>query len=291
MQTKNSPANFMKCFLLLVFWIGAVARGGAGVVSDIEYGQADGVSLKLDACVPDGDGPFPAVILVHGGGWMNGDKKTNCAALFAPLSQAGIAWFSVNYRLAPQYRYPACVEDVETAIRWVKAHAAEYRIDPKRVALLGESAGGHIVQMVAVRATTADAPTHLAALVPFYAPCDNVADSVRRGGPSKSMQALLGVGEKIDRAAERKLWEISPLNFVHTQLPPCLLVHGTADKSVPYEQSVQWQARLRSLNVPCELITIENGPHVMDRWENIDPTYKEKTVAWLARTLAAPVAK
>src|SRR6185436_18900598 len=101
-----------------------------------------------------------------------------------------------------------CVEDVETAIRWVQAHAAEHHVDPGRIALLGESAGGHIVQMVAVRATTADVPTHLAALVPFYAPCDNVADSVRRGGPSKSMQALLGVGEKLDPPTEAKLREI-----------------------------------------------------------------------------------
>jgi acetyl esterase len=280
----------MKCLLLSLLCAAFVARSAAAVVSDIEYGRADNESLRLDACVPEGAGPFAAVILVHGGGWMGGDKKTNCAALFEPLTHAGLAWFSVNYRLAPQHRYPACVEDVETAILWVKAHAAEYRVDPKRIALLGESAGGHIVQMVAVRAKTADAPTHLAALVPFYAPCDNVADSVRRGGPSKSMQALLGVGEKLDAPTEAKLWEISPLNFVHTQLPPCLLVHGTADKSVPYEQSLQWQARLRSLHVPCELITIEGGPHVMDRWETIDPTYKEKTVAWLVRTLtpAAP---
>ena len=269
-------------FALMVF---AMAMGGAvrgGVTNDVEYGRAEGVSLKLDVSVPDGPGPFAAVILVHGGGWTGGDKATNCAPLFAPLNAAGIAWFSVNYRLAPAHRWPACLEDVETAIRWVKAHAAEYRVDPKRIALLGESAGGQIVQMAAVRATEA---TRLAALVPFYAPCDNVADSVRRGGPSKSMQALLGVGETLDAGTEAKLYAVSPLNFVNTRLPPCLLVHGTGDKSVPYEQSLQWQARLVAHGVTCELITVPDAPHGMEKWATLKTDYRERTVGWLLKTL------
>src|SRR5690349_2671850 len=98
--------------------------------ADLEYGQADGESLRLDACVPDGPGPFAAVILVHGGAWNSGDKsggsgKGLMAPMFEPLTRAGFAWFSINYRLAPKHPYPACIEDVETAIRWVKAHAAE----------------------------------------------------------------------------------------------------------------------------------------------------------------------
>src|SRR5213075_2196302 len=87
-----------------------------------------GESLKLDAYVPEGAGPFPAVILVHGGGWTAGDKsggpkKALIAPMQEPLERAGFAWFSVNYRLAPKHRYPACIEDVEAAIRWVKSHA------------------------------------------------------------------------------------------------------------------------------------------------------------------------
>jgi len=75
------------------------------------------------------------------------------------------------------------------------------------------------------------------------------------------------------------------LNFVHTQLPPCLLIHGTADKSVPYEQSLQWQARLRALGVPCDLITVEGAPHSMGNWEKGDTSYKDKMVSWLVRVL------
>ncbi|HVU37425.1 MAG TPA: alpha/beta hydrolase [Opitutales bacterium] len=279
-----------------------------GLTKDIEYAKPGGVSVKLDACIPDGPGPFPAAILVHGGGWSGGDKATEIDPLFAPLTQAGIAWFSINYRLAPQYPYPACVEDAEAAVRWVKAHAKEYNIDPNKIVLIGESAGGHIVDMVAVRATRDKPGTRVAAVVAFYAPCDNVSDTLRRGGPSPSMQKLLGLPPekigadgKLSPKTEQALYDISPINFVHKDLPPYLLVHGTADQSVPYEQSVRWQAKLQALGVPCDLVTIKGGPHVMGRWETIDPTYKAQTIAWLVKTLgmkkpetpapAAPTAK
>ncbi len=264
----------------------------AGLTKDIEYAKPGGVSVKLDACIPDGKGPFPAAILVHGGGWSGGDKSTEIDPLFAPLTKAGIAWFSINYRLAPQYPYPACVEDTEAAVRWVKAHAKEYNLDPDKIVLIGESAGGHIVDMVAVRATKEHPDTRVAAVVAFYAPCDNVADSIRRGGPSPSMQKLLGIPPeklgpdgKLSDKTTKLLYDISPLNFVSKDLPPYLLLHGTADKSVPYEQSVEWQAKLKALGVPCDLITIPGGVHVMGNWEKIDPTYKDKTIAWLVKTL------
>ena len=251
----------------------------AGVTSDVEYARAGAESLRLDASIPDGPGPFPAVIIVHGGGWMGGDKKTNAAPLFAPLSAAGFAWFSVNYRLAPAYRYPACLEDIESAIRWVKRNASSYRVDPSRLALRGESAGAHLVDMAAVRATE---ETRVAAVVSFYAPCDLVADTVRRGGPSKSMVALFGVSD-FGPASQRLLHDASPLNFVSQSLPPFLLLHGTSDKSVPYVQSVQWKKALTDLDVPCDLITIDHAPHGMGNWESIDPTYKTKVVDWLRR--------
>jgi acetyl esterase/lipase len=257
----------------------------AGLTTDIEYAHPGNVSLKLDACVPDGPGPFPAAILVHGGGWSGGNKSTEISPLFAPLIKDRIAWFSVDYRLAPQNRFPACVEDVEAAVRWVKAHAAQFHVDPTRLALVGESAGGEIVDMVAVRATPA---TRVAAVVAFYAPCDNIADTQRRGGPSKSMQQLLGIppGLPLSNTTVQALHDVSPIFFVSKNLPPYLLVHGTADKSVPFQQSLNWQSKLLALGVPCDLISIKNGPHVMGNWETLDPSYKDKTAAWLATHLA-----
>ena len=250
---------------------------------DIEYGRAGGESLRLDACVPEGAGPHPAAVLVHGGGWTGGDKAKGVDPLFAPLTRAGVAWFSINYRLAPKHRHPAAVEDVEAAVRWVKAHAAEFKVDPARLALVGESAGGHLVALAAVRAKD---ETRVAAVVPFYAPVDHEADMRRRGGLSASMKALFGLTEVNDDAV-RVLREASPINYVHAGLPPFLLVHGTGDPSVPYDQSTRMQSKLRAAGVSAELISIDGGPHGMARWETLDPTYKEKVAAWLAQKLGA----
>ncbi len=259
------------------------------VKTDIEYGQAGGESLRLDACVPEGAGPFPAAILVHGGGWSGGDKTGGVDPLFVPLLRAGVAWFSINYRLAPKHHYPAPVEDVETAIRWVKAHAAEFKIDPNRLALVGESAGGHLVAMAAVRALDETrAANRVAAVVPFYAPVDMIADMERRGGLSTSMRGLFGRAEaKADDATLQVLREASPINYIRAGLPPFLLIHGTADMSVLYNWSTQLQAKLKAAGVPCDLITIPEGVHGMARWENIAPDYKDKVTAWIAQKLGA----
>ena len=195
------PLGIILCLIL------AAAPLRAAFTPDVVYGTASGESLKLDVRIPDGAGPFPAVILVHGGGWMNGDKATNPKPLFNPLTKAGFAWFSINYRLAPKYRYPACVNDVETAIKWVKAHAKEYNIDPARLSLIGESAGGQLVDMAAVRATD---ETRVAAVVSFYAPCDLVADMEARGSLSTTVSALLNL-TKFDDAARKSLRDASAL--------------------------------------------------------------------------------
>jgi alpha-L-fucosidase 2 len=271
----------------------AMTPAYAAIQTDIEYGTAAGVSLRLDASIPDGPGPFPAVILVHGGGWSGGDKsggpkKGYMAPMHEPLGTAGFAWFSINYRLTPKFRHPAAVEDVETAIRWLKAHAAEYRIDPRRIALSGESAGGHLVAMAAVRANDA---TRVAAVVPFYGVFDFVAEAKRRNGAIQSFVKLFG-RETLDDTMLKLMHEASPINFVKAGLPPFLLLHGTADQSVAYSQSVDMQARLRAAGVPCELITIKDGPHGMLPWPALAPDFKDRAVAWLRATLSAgPAAK
>jgi len=126
----------------------------AELETNIEYGKAGNQALLLDANVPDGTGPFPVVIAVHGGGWSRGDKTGN--GDFVPALKAltvnQFTWFSIDYRLAPTNHWPDCFDDVQTAIRWAKAHAAEYKGDPNRIALLGYSAGGHLVCLAATLA-------------------------------------------------------------------------------------------------------------------------------------------
>jgi len=290
-MTSNPMLRFypkIACwFGVSVYLLSGLAHA-AEVKKDIEYAKPGGVSVKLDACIPDGTGPFPVAILVHGGGWSNvtTDKTQEISPMFEPLTKAGIAWFSIDYRLAPTYRYPACIEDLESAVKWVKAHAREYNIDPNRLALIGESAGGMMVDMVAARATAEKPETRVAAVVAFYAPCDLVADALSKGGAKDSQQKLLGIpAGPIDEKTTKILHDASPTTYIHKDMPPFLLLHGTADTGVSHELSVEWQAKMKELGVPCELISIPGGPHVMGNWEKIDPTYKDKVTAWLLKTL------
>src|SRR5271154_1386045 len=127
----------------------ATALAGAVAQKDVEYGRPIGQSgthaLLLDLHVPDGDGPFPAAILIHGGGFDQGSKSTNVRPLFEPLANSGFAWFSIDYRMAPEFKFVDTREDVSAAIRWVKANAKKYHLDVTKVVLIGESAGGLLV--------------------------------------------------------------------------------------------------------------------------------------------------
>jgi len=262
------------------------------IQKDIPYAAPGGMPQYLDARIPDGPGPFPAVVIVHGGGWAAGDKEDRLEVqpILGPLTDGGIAWFSVNYRVSRQAHYPACIEDVEAAVQFVRTHARDYNIDPDKIALSGDSAGGHIVNMVAVRATPDKPERRLAAVICFYGPNDLVEDSFRRNGPSPSLQALFGIpAEKLDTPTVKLLQDASPIAFVSPRLPPFLLLHGTADQSVDYPGSIIWKEDLDALGVPCELITIPHGVHVMGNWDRMKPpqtAYKAQVVAWLQGVFA-----
>src|SRR6516164_4652088 len=135
----------------------------------VEYGSPGGHALLLDVHVPDGPGPFPAAILVHGGGFDGGSRATNMSPTFQPLADAGFAWFSIDYRMAPEFRFPQAREDVDSAIKWVKENANAYKVDVSRIVLSGESAGGYLVNYAATHET---AETRVAAVVDIYGPVD-----------------------------------------------------------------------------------------------------------------------
>ncbi len=269
--------RYLFCLLLLA----SAAR--AELRTDIEFAKAGGTNLTLDANIPDGAGPFPTVILVHGGGFMRGDKTTYIKPLFEPLTRADFTWFTINYRLAPQHRWPAGADDVMTAIRWVKTHAKEYKADPKRIALVGESAGGHLVSYVGVRG---EGETRVAAVVPFYAPHDLEFQVKSRNALGPSMTALFGLTDLNDDAW-KTLRAASATTYLRKGLPPFLQIHGDTDAQVPYEQSVKFQERMKALGNACELITIPGGGHGMGGWDKAHPEYKEQLVEWLKKTLGA----
>jgi len=250
---------------------------------NLPYAEAGGETLWLDAHVPAGTGKFPVVLIVHGGGWMSGDRETDIVPVFAPVG-TNFTWFTISYRLAPTNPWPACYEDVQTAIRWVKRHAAEYKGDAGRIALLGYSAGG---QLVTLAATRADADTSVQAVVAFAPPTDLVADNERRGGLSVSMRNLFGLDStNLTDEVRSGLRRNSPLTYVHPGLPPFLIVQGSADKTVPASQSLAFQEKLKAAGVVCDLILIPEGQHRLADWRNFDPGWQGKVAAWLAQKLA-----
>ncbi len=275
---------------IVLLWLGFTAiRAPAELRRDIEYGVAGGESLKLDVNVPDGDGPFPVAILVHGGGWSRGDKhavppgdSADITPWFAPLTAAKFTWFSINYRLAPQHRWPEGFADLQTAIRWVKAHAAEFKGDPNRIALFGHSSGGHVVCLAA---TLIDDSVRVQAVVGFAPVTNHEQDLPVRKGLSTSLQGLLNRPKELTPESLGLLRELSPINHVRPGLPPFLLIHGDADKSVPFQQSLDFQAKLQAAGVPCELIRIPGAPHALATWEKIQPDYPARMIAWLRETL------
>jgi acetyl esterase len=252
----------------------------------IEYANPNGLSLRLDACIPSGEGPFAAAILVHGGGWVRGDRRVEVAPLFQPLTEAGIAWFTISYRLATSpLVFGEAIADVESAVRFVKAHAAEYRVDPNRIALVGESAGGQLAAMAALNTSP---ELQVKGVVALYTPTDLVSlannskyipEGLRLGLDGTPWKALILA----------RLAQLSPIEHVHRAMPPFLLIHGTADALVPFVQSSRMCERMKSVGASCEIYAVPNAGHGIRWWEASAAdavSYKKRLVAWLKAHLA-----
>jgi alpha-L-fucosidase 2 len=260
----------------------ASIASAAQVRRDVEYSRPAGVPLTLDASIPDGVGPFPAAIVVHGGGWVRGDKRYEVAPLFQPLSDANIAWFSIDYRLASDpLQFGVAIEDVEAAIRFVKGHAAEYRIDSERIALIGESAGGQLAAMAAFSVP-------VKAVVAIYTPTDLVSllktsDLI----PPQIRNSLKGT--PLEGLLIARLTQLSPIEKVRAGMPPFLMIHGTADPLVPFEQSKAMCSRMQSVGASCDLFRVPGGGHGIRGWESnpaISEPYKREMTRWLNQQLS-----
>ena len=244
----------------------------------------------MDAHLPSGTGLRPVVLVIHGGGWTGGDKGgsdkpgsgADITPLFAALDNSPFLWCSMNYRLAPAHRWPACLEDVKTAVGWLKAHASEYGGDPSRIALLGHSAGGHLALLAG---ELPDQGGEVQAVVGIAPVSDHEQDLGQRGGLSPSLQSLLGLPKEVTPTALARLHEISPVNYTRAGLPPFLLVHGDGDKTVPFIQSVHFGEKLSAAGVTCDLMTIRGAGHRLSDLELKDPTYPSRMISWIENHL------
>lgn len=288
----------MKTIGLAFLCAAAVAAAPAAPLDQqgVEFARPGGHPLLLDLHVPDGPGPFPAAILVHGGGFDGGTRATNMAPTFQPLADAGFAWFSIDYRMGPEFKLAQAREDVAAAIRWVKANARTYKVDVSKIVLSGESAGGYLVNDAAVHETP---ETRVAAVVDIYGPVDYERIARQRltyparfnmtsiNGHQKTGGGIWFLGATgYDEASFAALREVSPIHAVHAGMPPFLEIHGTRDDQVPYEQSPLMCDALHRVGVACEIVTVEAGGHGMGGWKDPDQQhYKADMIAWLKKTL------
>jgi alpha-L-fucosidase 2 len=248
-----------------------------GLWKDIAYARPGGRDLLMDAWIPEGPGPFPAVIIAHGGGWEGGDKITYIAPVFEPLAKANIAWFSIDYTLLPYGRNDEQLEDLRTAIRYVKTHAHRYHVDPNKIAIFGESASGQMVTQVAAEPC---AGCEVQSVISFYGvyrfpPPQNAAQQ-------KRLDRMFGPG-----ANEQEIRRYSPYYSAHAGMPPVLIVQGTQDRLASGAQ--QYAARLKELGVRSQLLLLDGAPHGVENWENHPEwaVWKTKLLGWLKSTLVS----
>ena len=217
---------------------------------DLEYVQGGHERQRLDLYVPDrADGPLPVIVWVHGGAWMGGSKDGGVPAL--PFVGKGYAVASINYRLSQHAVFPAQIEDCKAAIRWLRANARTYNLDPERIGVWGASAGGHLVALLGTsggvqdlegKGGNADQSSRVQAVVDFFGPTDflqmdahAVPGARLKHDPPDSPESRL-IGGAIRENAE-KVGRANPIKYVTKEAPPFLIVHGEQDSLVPCHQS------------------------------------------------------
>jgi acetyl esterase/lipase len=234
------------------------------VIPNVTYHKANNRENKVDLYLPRGvDGPVPVLMYIHGGGWRGGSKESSVLRLL-PWLEKGWAVVNVQYRLAEVSLAPAAVEDCLCALRWVIRNAEEYDIDPDRIVVTGNSAGGHLALTTGMvpasagldRECPGNEDLSVAAIINWYGITD-VGDLLH--GPNMKTYAVTWMGSMPNRfeIAER----VSPLTYVRDGLPPILTIHGDADPTVPYQHGIRLQEELTKAGVSNELHTVPGGGH------------------------------
>ena len=237
------------------------------VVPNVTYLTASNYEAKLDLYVKRSPSlPQPTVIFIHGGGWTGGTKEARAFAI-QPYLAMGLDVVNVEYRLARVALAPAAVEDCRCALRWVIAHAKEYGIDPTKLVVAGDSAGGHLALTTAFLPASAGLDRqcpgvddlNVAAVLNWYGISD-VTELL--DGPNRRSYAVAWLGSlpNRDEVARR----VSPLTYVRSGLPPVLTIHGDADPTVPYSQALRLQKALTEAGVANQLLTMPGGRHGLD---------------------------
>ncbi len=249
---------------------------------DIVYTKAGATELKLDVAAPEqGDGPFPAVLVIHGGAWRTGNKA-DVGHVLRQFAARGYVAVSPQYRFCPKERFPAQVHDVKAAVRWIKAHAKERRIDSEHIGAIGFSAGGHLSLMLGVTGpadglegdvSTGAPDTRIQAVVNYFGPSDLGARDIPEAS-KPLVRDFLGATatDRPDLAAKA-----SPRSYVTKDDPPILTFQGTKDPLVPHTQAIELADAMTAAGVPGRVELMVGASHGWSGTE-LDHTLKETYV-------------
>lgn len=233
----------------------------------LEYSNPDDTHLQLNLARPKtGNGPFPTVLCIHGGGFRAG-KRESYDALCVKLAERGYVAVTMTYRLAPKHKFPAAVHDTKAAVRWLRANAAKYKINPDKLGVTGGSAGGHLAQFLGVTANVpqfegtggnANQSSRVTCVVNVYGP----SDFTKSYGKSVDAHEVLPLWFGGDLSTHQALHiQASPLYWVTPNAAPTLCIHGTEDKYVAHEQAIWLIDKLKAATVEAELLTLEGAGH------------------------------
>jgi acetyl esterase/lipase len=234
---------------------------------DIVYCTVNEVPLMLDMYSPlgKGNGPFPAAVYVHGGGWTGGDKA-NGEGISDAIELVGRGYIvtSVNYRLAPQYKFPAQIEDVKCAIRHLRANAAAYHLDPNRIGVWGTSAGAHLASLLGLTTTRdgfegtggfPDQSSSVQAVVDMFGPANLKTEFAPAN--QRIVQQVFGASTSEDPI----IMKASPVAYVSRSAPPFLILHGAQDRLVAPAQSRELYEKLTAAGGQATLVMVANAGH------------------------------
>ncbi len=256
---------------------------GAELIQNVVYSTVGGRELRIDIlrAVDRPSEPLPVVVWIHGGGWHQGRKEFGLGRMYG-LPERGYLGALVEYRLTGEAAWPAQIHDCKCAIRFLRAHAEQYSIDPDRIGVWGASAGGHLAAMLGVSGGVPELegeggwPDHssrVQAICDWYGPADltQLAEVKARRGPDTPLAMLLGgpPEEKVDIARQA-----SPITYVTTDDPPFLIMHGDQDRVVPLEQSQKLHDALTGAGVEVELVVMEGHGHAFPGLEANKQAYR-----------------
>jgi acetyl esterase/lipase len=281
----------MSLAILLTFAISPLAINGAEPVEveiqkNVIYGTDAGEDLLLDLAIPKGlDHAVPGIVWIHGGAWQGGSKN-EFESLIRDSARAGYVAISISYRLAPKHIFPAQVEDSKCAVRWFRANAERLHLDPNRIGVVGSSAGAHLAMMLGAADSgdglegsggSAEASSRVQAVVSFAGPTNLLSEYPNA---SKGLVATFLGGPVADRQDAAK--RASPITYVNAGDPPMLLIQGTKDPLVPYEQAFQMAEALTKVGTPGRVELLLGEGH---GWPKEHERVMAATYAFLARYL------